>query len=232
MPLLERLFQDRREAGRVLARAIRASEAWPDCQDGIVLALPRGGVPVAYEVACGLGLPLDVVVVRKLGVPGFAELAVGAVTGDGAVTINAAVAQEFRIPQEVITAAAEREKVEIERRERAYRGSRSPVAIEGRAAFVVDDGLATGASMLAAVRAVRPRARKTIVAVPVASQNTCNQLRSEVDQIICARTPRPFYSVGSFYEDFRQTTEEEVCDLLSRAGDSRRASCPGGLLGQ
>ena len=216
MAFRQEVFQDRREAGRVLARAIQASAVSLDCQDGIVLGLPRGGVPVAYEVARALDLPLDIVVVRKLGVPGFGELAMGAVASDGTVSINQAVLEEYRIPIEVVDAAVEREKVEIERRERAYRNGRLPMPIEGRMAILVDDGLATGASMLAAVRAVRPRARKVTVAVPVATKETCDQLRNEVDHIICARVPWRFHSVGSFYQDFEQTTDEEVGRLLAK----------------
>lgn len=204
-----------------MGHAILASGVWRSGQDGIVLGLPRGGVPVAYEVALALHLPLDIVVVRKLGVPGLAELAMGAVAADGIVALNAAVIHEFRIPEEVVDAAAEQEGQEVERRERAYRKGRSPERTEGRLAILVDDGLATGASMLAAVRAVRPRAREVMVAVPVAAQNTCNDFRHEVDHVICARVPWPFYSVGSFYRNFEQTTDAEVCSLLSKASDDR-----------
>jgi predicted phosphoribosyltransferase len=217
MLLREEVFQDRRDAGRVLAHAIQTSGVWRDGEDGIVLGLPRGGVPVAYEVALALDLPLDIFVVRKLGVPGFGELAMGAVASDGTVALNAAIIHELLIPQEAIDAAAEQEKRELERRERAYRDGRLPEPIEGRLAILVDDGLATGASMMAAVRAVRPRARKVMVAVPVAANSACNQLRSEVDQIICARVPRPFHSVGSFYRNFEQTSDTEVCSLLEKA---------------
>jgi predicted phosphoribosyltransferase len=217
MAFREEVFQDRREAGRVLARAIQASAVSLDCQDGIVLGLPRGGVPVAYEVARALDLPLDIVVVRKLGVPGFGELAMGAVASDGTVTINQAVLEEYCIPAEVVDAAVEREKAEIELGQQ--RNGRPPAPIEGRMAILVDDGLATGASMLAAARAVRPRARKVLVAVPVATQDTCDQLRDEVDHIICARVTRRFHSVGSFYQDFAQTTDEEVGSLLAKAAN-------------
>jgi putative phosphoribosyl transferase len=219
MFLREQLFQDRREAGRALGHAILASGVWKSGQDGIVLGLPRGGVPVAYEVALALHLPLDIVVVRKLGVPGFAELAMGAIAADGTLFLNAAIIHEFRIPDHVIDAAVEREKQEVERRERTYRKGRSPERTEGRVAILVDDGLATGASMLAAVRAVRPHARKVIVAVPVAAHGTCNDFRHQVDHVVCARIPWPFYSVGSFYRNFEQTTEAEVCSLLWKASD-------------
>ncbi len=223
MQLREKVFRDRREAGRVLARTIQASEISCDCQDGIVLGLPRGGVPVAYEVARALGLPLDIFVVRKLEVPGLEELAMGAVASDGTVTINSAIVEEFRIREEAIEAEIERETLEIKRRESAYRNGRPAARIEGRMVILVDDGLATGASMLAAVRALRPRVRKVIVAVPVASHSTCNELRHQVDQLICARTPWPFYSVGSFYRDFEQTTDEEVRTLLSEARNDQEA---------
>jgi putative phosphoribosyl transferase len=226
MYLRAEVFQDRRDAGRVLGYAILASGVWRSGQDGIVLGLPRGGVPVAYEVALALHLPLDIVVVRKLGVPGFAELAMGAVSADGRVALNAAIIHEFRIPEEVVDAAAKRETQEIERRERAYRNGRSPEPTEGRLAILVDDGLATGASMLAAVRAVRPRAREVMVAVPVAAQSTCNDLRDEVDHVICARAPWPFYSVGSFYRNFEQTTDAEVCFLLSKAHRAKLTGAP------
>jgi predicted phosphoribosyltransferase len=215
------LFQDRRDAGRVLARAIQnasqGSDLARDWQDGIVLGLPRGGVPVAYEVARALDLPLDILVVRKLGVAGMEELAMGAVASDGTVTINAAVLNEFNIPLEEVDAAAQREKVEIERRERAYRDGRPPAGIQNRMVILVDDGLATGASMLAAVRSVRPRAREVMVAVPVAAESTYHEFLGEVDELVCARIATPFHSVGSFYQNFEQTTEEEVRTLLSQA---------------
>ncbi len=217
MFLRAELFQDRRDAGRVLGHAILASGVWRGGQDGIVLGLPRGGVPVAYEVALALHLPLDIVVVRKLGVPGCAELAMGAVAADGIVALNAAIIHEFGIPEGVVDAAAKEEGQEVERRERAYRNGRPPEPTEGRLAILVDDGLATGASMLAAVRAMRPRVREVMVAVPVAAQSTCNDLRCEADHVICARAPWPFYSVGSFYRNFEQTTDAEVCSLLAKA---------------
>jgi predicted phosphoribosyltransferase len=222
MLLREDIFQDRVDAGRALGRAILASGVLNSGGDGVVLGLPRGGVPVAYEVALALQLPLDIVLVRKLGVPGFAELAMGAVASDGAVVLNAAIIHEFRIPQEVIDSAVEQEKHEVERRERAYRNGRSPERTEGRLAILVDDGLATGASMLAAVRAVRPHACKVMVAVPVAAQSTCIDFRHQVDYVICVKTPWPFNSVGSFYRNFEQTTDAEVCSLLAKASDDRK----------
>jgi putative phosphoribosyl transferase len=212
------LFQDRREAGGVLAHALERFRNQPDT---IVLALPRGGVPVAYEVARELNLPLDVFIVRKLGVPGHEELAMGAIASGGTVVMNQSVVDELAITPLEIEAAAQREKLEIERRERDYRDGRPPVRIEGHTAILIDDGLATGASMRAAVRALRPRARQVIVAVPVASEPTCEELRSEVDEIVCATTPQPFFAVGMFYRNFEQTTDEEVRMLISRAGGDR-----------
>ena len=223
MLALNKEFEDRRDAGRVLARYLLSSEAARDAHDGIVLGLPRGGVPVAYEVARALDLPLDVFIVRKLGVPGFAELAMGAITTDGTVAMNQAVIQEFGITQDAIDAVVEREKLEIERRELAYRNGRPAARIEGRTAILVDDGVATGASMLAAARALRRSARKVIVAIPVAARGTCEKLRKEADEVICACVPWQFYSVGSFYQNFEQTTDEEVRTLLSQARADRAA---------
>lgn len=209
------LFQDRRDAGRVLAHAmIEQSHNW---NDAIVLGLPRGGVPVAFEVARELSLPLDILIVRKLGVPGQEELAMGAVASGGAIVINQAVVHELGISLETIEDIAERERLEIERREREYRDGRPPARIEGRIAILVDDGLATGSSMLAAVRSLRPFAQQIVVAVPVAAESTCKRLRKEADQVICAATPQSFFAVGSFYRDFEQTTDKEVRDLLAQA---------------
>jgi len=226
MPCRAEFFQDRRDAGRILARALQdagqESDLARDWQDGIVLGLPRGGVPVAYEVARALDLPLDILVVRKLGVAGVEELAMGAVASDGTLAINAAVLAEFNIPLEEIDAAAQRERAEIDRRERAYRNGRLPARIEGRMVILVDDGLATGASMLAAVRSVRPRAREVIVAVPVAAESTYNELHGELDEIVCPHIATSFHSVGSFYRNFEQTTDEEVCALLSQARNGQQ----------
>jgi len=189
------LFRDRREAGQVLARTLEHFRNQPNV---IVLALPRGGVPVAYEVARELNLPLDIFIVRKLGVPGQEELAMGAIASGGTIVMNRSVVDGLAISHDEIEAAAEREKLEIERRERGYRHGRAPLQIEGRTAILVDDGLATGASMRAAARALKPRAQRVIVAVPVASESTCEEFRNEVDEIICAMTPQPFYAVGMF----------------------------------
>jgi predicted phosphoribosyltransferase len=209
-----KMFQDRRDAGRVLARIVAKTR---DLHDAIVLGLPRGGVPVAYEVACQMNLPLDVFIVRKLGVPGEEELAMGAVASGGTVVINPSIVRHLGISPEVVQATIQREEIEIERRERAYRDGHPPMRVEGRTAILVDDGLATGASMLAAARALRPRVERVIVAVPIAGASTCNELRSEVDEVICANTPEHFFAVGAFYRNFTQTTDEEVRSLLSKA---------------
>jgi predicted phosphoribosyltransferase len=208
------VFQDRRDAGRILARDVAKV---PDLHDAVVLGLPRGGVPVADEVARALNLPLDVFIVRKLGVPGQEELAMGAIASGGTVVINQRIVDELGIRDSTINAVAEREKIEIERREQAYRDGRPPTPLQGRTVILIDDGLATGSTMLAAVRALRPHARRVIVAVPVAAKSTCAELRSEADLVICARTPQPFFAVGSFYRNFQQTTDDEVRAILSPA---------------
>src|SRR5258705_2001786 len=220
------LFQDRRDAGRVLAQAIRALRGWGVWVDPVVLGIPRGGVPVAFEVARELSMPLDLLVVRKLGVPGQEELAMGAIASGGTVVINQMVVHELGISLETIEEVAQQERMEIERRERAYRDGRAPARVEGRTAILIDDGLATGSSMMAAARSLRSRARQLIVAVPVAAESTCNELRSEVDQIICATTPQLFFAVGMFYRNFAQTTDEEVRTLLSkvRSDEGSRAA--------
>jgi putative phosphoribosyl transferase len=208
-------FRNRREAGSLLAGKLAAYANRPD---GLVLALPRGGVPVAYEVARALGAPLDVFLVRKLGLPGHQELAMGAVATGGVRVINKLVVRALRIPQELIDAVAAREEEELARQERLYRGDRPPPDIRGRTVILVDDGLATGATMLAAVKALRQQQpARLVVAAPVASRQTCEQLQPEVDDIVCAVTPEPFYAVGLWYGDFSQTTDEEVHDLLERA---------------
>jgi putative phosphoribosyl transferase len=208
------IFKDRTEAGLTLARLMKDSQNW---EGAIVLGIPRGGIPVAFEVARGLNLPLDVLMVRKLGVPGCEELAMGAVASGGTIVVNGSVVQEFDISPETLETAVQRELSDIERRERIYHEDRPPARIEGRTAILVDDGLATGASMLAAVRALRPRARQVIVGVPVAAGKTCSELSREVDQIICANTPRSFTAVGMFYRNFEPTSDEEVRSLLANS---------------
>jgi predicted phosphoribosyltransferase len=174
-------------------------------------------VPVAYEVACALNLPLDIFVVRKLGVPGQRELAMGAIASGGMVAINQKVVEQMGISRAVIEAVIERENREIARREQVYLEGRAPARLEGLTTIVIDDGLATGASMLAAVRALRSRPRRVIAAVPVAAESSCNELQSAVDEIICLTTPNPFQAVGNFYQNFDQTSDDEVRALLSHA---------------
>jgi putative phosphoribosyl transferase len=210
------LFRDRLDAGNNLAP--RLAPTYAGRRDVVVLALPRGGVPVAFPIATALDAPLDVFVVRKLGVPGHEELAMGALARGGVRVLNESVIQALGIPKAAIEAAAQREALEIERRERDYRGERPYPAVEDRIVILVDDGLATGSSMRAAVRALRQsRPREIVVAVPVGSPETCAELRDEVDEVICGETPRDFSAVGEWYRDFRQTTDEEVRDLLRRA---------------
>ena len=208
------LFRDRREAGRLLATELATYARRPDV---IVLALPRGGVPVAFEVASALGAPLDVFVVRKLGVPGDEELAMGAVATGGVRVLNGQFVKRLGILDHIIDAVATREQQELARRERLYRGGRPPPDVRGRTVTLVDDGLATGATMHAAIQALRQQQPAGIVvAVPTASPETCEQIRAEVDDIICAITPEPFEAVGRWYRNFSQTTDEEVSDLLAR----------------
>jgi len=205
-------FRNRREAGRLLAKKLTNYAGRPDV---LVLALPRGGVPVAYEVAQALGAPLDLFIVRKLGIPGYEELAMGAVATGGGRVLNEQIVTGLRIPDYIIDGVAAQEQQEIARRERLYRGGRPPPDVRGKTIILVDDGLATGATMLAAVKALRQQQpARIVVAVPTAAAETCEQLRKEVDEVICAMTPQPFEAVGRWYEDFTQTTDEEVRDLL------------------
>ena len=207
-------FRNRNEAGRLLAEKLAA---YANRSDVLVLALPRGGVPVAYEVARRLGAPLDVFLVRKLGVPGYEELAMGAVATGGVRVLNDQIVNGLGIPSYVIDAVAAQEQQELERRERLYRGGRPPPEVRGRTVILVDDGLATGATMRAAIMALRQlQPARIIVATPTASPEICEELRSEVDEVICAITPEPFLAVGHWYEDFSQTTDDEVRNLLAR----------------
>jgi predicted phosphoribosyltransferase len=207
-------FRNRNEAGRLLAEKLTAYANRPDV---LVLALPRGGVPVAYEVAGALGAPVDVFVVRKLGVPGYEELAMGAVATGGVRVLNDQIVQQLGLPEYVIDAVAAREQQELARRERVYRGGRRPADVRGWTVILVDDGLATGATMRAAVVALRQlQPARIVIAIPTASPETCEELKAEVDDIVCAITPEPFLAVGHWYEDFSQTTDREVRDLLAR----------------
>jgi putative phosphoribosyl transferase len=208
-----RTFHDRREAGQLLGRQLTD---YRHREDVVVLALPRGGVPVAFEIARELKAPLDVFVVRKLGVPWQPELAMGAIAGKGTEVLNGDVITAYNIPPHVIRDVAEREGRELERRLQQYRGNRPFPDLTGRTVILVDDGLATGSTMRAAARAVRhDRPKAIVVAVPVAAARTCRELRSEVNAIICLYTPADFAAVGQWYEDFSQTTDEEVRELLS-----------------
>jgi len=214
-------FRDRREAGRYLAEKLKAYANRPDV---LVLALPRGGVPVAYEVARELRVPLDVFLVRKLGVPGHEELAMGAIATGGVRVLNKQVVDSLHIPDSIINAVAAQELEELKRRELAYRDGRPPPQIRGRTVILVDDGLATGSTMRAATMALKQQEPKQIiVAVPVAVAETCDQFREYVDEIICAITPEPFYAVGLWYDDFSQTTDEEVRVLLNQAAQEQQA---------
>lgn len=208
-------FADRREAGRVLAELMRAYQGRPGL---LVLALPRGGVPVAYELAAALSAPLDLIIVRKLGAPQQEELAMGAIASGGAMVVNRDVVTALRITESDIESVAARERQELERREREYRGDRPRPHIQGREVIVVDDGLATGSTMLAAVSALRGLGpARIIIAVPVAPPETCEALRGEVDAVICAATPPKFRGVGAWYKDFKQTSDDEVQQLLDAA---------------
>ncbi len=208
------LFQDRTAAGRQLAARL---SAYADRPDVLVLALPRGGVPVGYEVARQLNAPLDVFVVRKLGVPGQEELAMGAIATGGVRVLNEDVVQTLQIPEDVIDEVAAREQRELQRRERLYRDDRPPCAVQGRTVILVDDGLATGSTMRAAVAALRQQhPARIIVAVPVGAAQTCAELANEADEVVCVRMPEPFYAVGLWYDHFSQTTDAEVHELLER----------------
>lgn len=222
---MELPFADRREAGRVLGA--RLAERYADRDDVLVLALPRGGVPVGYEVAGALGAPLDLLLVRKLGLPGHEELAMGAIATGGAMVLNDEVVGPLRIDREVIDRVAAREREEMRRRQEAYRGNRPEPAVRGRRVIVVDDGLATGSTMLAAVKALRQQdPAEIVVAVPVAPPETCEALdrEPEIDRVVCAATPAMFGGVGRWYVDFEQTGDEEVRDLLERSRRDQHAS--------
>jgi putative phosphoribosyl transferase len=208
-------YRDRRHAGAELASDLRHLK---DRNDVVVLALPRGGVPVGYEIARAIDAPLDVFVVRKLGLPGHRELAMGAIASGGVRVLNEDVVQWYRIPETAIDAVAREEQTELERREREYRAGRAPVPVQGQTVVLVDDGLATGSTMKAAVQAVRAHApARIMVAVPVGSPDTCREFADIADEIVCARAPEYFAAVGQWYRDFSQTTDAEVRDLLQSA---------------
>lgn len=213
---MELPFENRIEAGRLLAQALATNYA--KRSDLTVLALPRGGVPVGFEVAQALGAPLDIMIVRKLGTPGQEELAMGAIASGGVRVMNPDVVTIIHISPEVIEVIAKKERHELERRERAYRGDHPPPLVENRCVILVDDGLATGASMRAAVAALKQRQPAfIIVAVPVAPPETVEILEQEADDVICLATPEPFWGVGRWYRNFSQTSDDEVKSLLARA---------------
>jgi putative phosphoribosyl transferase len=217
---MERAFPNRAEAGRLLAEKL---EKYADRNDVIVLGLPRGGVPVAYEVAKSLRAPLDVFIVRKLGVPGFEELAAGAIASGGVRVLNEDVLRALPNADEIIESVTAKETAELERREKSYRDDRPAPELRDRVVILVDDGLATGATMHAAVRALRQRdVAKIVVAVPVGPPDTCREFEDEADETICATAPEFFQAVGQYYEDFSQTSDEEVRDLLARAAEDRQ----------
>ena len=226
--MFKKIFKDRVEAGRFLAEKLTN---YTDRRDAIVLGLPRGGIPVAYEVAQKLHAPLDVFAVRKLGVPGHKELAMGAIASGGVRVLNQDVLSYLRIPDEEIDSVAADELRELERRERFYRGARPSLEVRDRIVIVVDDGLATGSTMRAAVKALRQIRQKgpkqIVVAAPVGARETCDSFKDEVDVVcVCALTPEPFQAVGLWYVNFEQTTDDEVRTLLTRAlpGDQRKAA--------
>jgi putative phosphoribosyl transferase len=210
------IFEDRRDAGRKLAAKLSEYEGR---ENVLILALPRGGVPVAFEAARRLSQPLDIFLVRKLGVPGREELAMGAIASGGVRVLNKEeVIDPLRIPDAVIDAVAEKERKELERRAEAYRNGRPEPVIEGKTIILIDDGLATGATMRAAAYAIKQqKPAKVVIAVPVSSPETCEEFEREVSEIVCAATPEPFYGVGKWYRDFSQTTDAEVRELLEKS---------------
>jgi predicted phosphoribosyltransferase len=215
-------FRDRVEAGRSLAELL---SGYAGRDDVIVLALPRGGVPVGYEVAKALGAPLDVLVVRKLGVPGHEEFAMGAIASGGLLVLDQDLVRRLGIGRAEIERTVAAELRELERREAAYRDGREPPQLEGKTVILVDDGLATGSTMRAAALAVRQaKPARIVVAVPVAAAQTCDEFRDVVDEIVCGLTPQPFQAVGLWYDDFSQTSDDEVRALLSEAAEQVASS--------
>ena len=214
------LFRDRRDAGRRLAERLAA---YADRRDVVVLALPRGGVPVALEVSRALNAPLDVFVVRKLGVPGHAEYAMGAIASGGARVLDASIVRSLGLSDASVAVVEAEERHELERREAIYRGGREAPCLLGRTVIVVDDGLATGATMRVAVKALRLQSPgHLVVAVPVGSTQAVQRLRQEVDEVVCESMPQAFSSVGQWYDDFSQTSDDEVIELLQQGRGAMR----------
>lgn len=219
------IFPNRTEAGRGLAMRLRS---YANRKDVTVLGIPRGGVPVAFEIARMLKAPLDILVLRKLGVPGHEELGFGAIASGGIRALNPEIVEALRISTLDIEAVTNREVKELKRRERAYRGDRPALDVRGRTVILVDDGIATGSGMRAAVNALRQmNPARIVIAVPVAPASTCDHLRQEVDDLICLAMPEPFYGVGQFYNDFSQVSDQEVNELLDRAARAnKKQDCP------
>ncbi len=219
--MAENIFKNRAQAGMALAERLNA---YAGHADAIVLGLPRGGVPVGFGIAEALQLPLDILLVRKIGVPGYEEFAMGAIASGGQRVVKPAVIAMFDVDNRVVDAIAQRELLELERREKLYRAGRSLPQLEGRTVMLVDDGLATGCTMLAAIAAAREQhPARVIVAVPVGAPDACAKIRTEADELVCLKTPEPFYSVSLWYGEFAQVTDDEVKDLLGRA-DRRQLS--------
>jgi len=206
-------FTNRHEAGRILGEMVATLE---DISDGVVLGLVRGGVPVAFEVARACSLPLDILVVRKLGVPWQPELAMGAIASGGAIVLNEDLLRSYHISGQQLDKVIQQERTELHRREALYRRGHAAVPIEGHTVILVDDGLATGASMRVAIRAVKSDARRVIVAVPVGAKSTCDDLKTMADDVVCPLTPEPLEAVSQFYSEFNATSDEEVQELLNR----------------
>jgi putative phosphoribosyl transferase len=208
------IFRNRKEAGQMLAKQLRA---YANREDVIVLGVPRGGVPVAFEVATALQAPLDIFVLRKLGVPGHEELAFGAIASGGSLVLEPRVIEGLDISDRQMEVVTANERRELQRRELAYRGDKPPLEIEGLIAIVVDDGIATGSSIRAGIKALRQlRPARIVVAVPVAPLATCKRLRPEVDELVCVHMPQSFYAIGQFYKDFSQVSDQEVIELMKR----------------
>ena len=208
------LIHDRAEAGQILATKLKQYAKRPDI---IILALPRGGVPVAYQVATILDLPLDIFLVRKLGVPGHEELAMGAIASGGVRVLNHDVIQALQIPESIIDSVAAKEERELERREKFYRQDAPSYDLTNKTVILIDDGLATGATMRAAAEALKQqKVSKVVIAVPVAAESTCRELSQLVDEVVCVLTPEPFYGVGYWYDDFSQTSDVQVIELLKK----------------